>query len=156
VDAVAMTRRMRPARGGISVGHHAITTGTVATGCYDATATPGLPSRFYLLSNNHVLANTNKAAVGDPILQPGPYEGAPTEKATSGHPSRYIEIRFLDGRPPPPVNEVDAAIAEVDLIDLDRHVHWVGDLRGLVAVPAVGMALSKCGRTTGFSTGQIT
>jgi len=155
VEAIALTRRMRPVRGGISVGHHGITAGTIATGCYDAGASPGMPSKFYLLSNNHVLANSNNAAVGDAILQPGPYDGGTTQNDTIGHLSRFVEIRFVDGSATPPVNEVDAAIAEVDLVDLDRHVHWVGDLRGIVAVPAVGLALSKCGRTTGFTTGQI-
>jgi len=155
VEAIALTKRMRPVRGGISVGHHAITAGTIATGCYDATAAQGMPARFYLLSNNHVLANSNKAAVGDAILQPGPFDGGTVQADTIGHLSRFVEIRFLDGSAEPPVNEVDAAIAEVDLIDLDRHVHWVGNLRGTVAVPAVGLALSKCGRTTGFTTGKI-
>jgi hypothetical protein len=28
-----------------------------------------------MLSNNHVLANSNAAEIGDPILQPGPYDG---------------------------------------------------------------------------------
>lgn len=156
VEAVALTRRMRPVRGGISVGHHAITAGTIATGCYDTTAWPGMPSKFYLLSNNHVLANSNNAAVGDAILQPGAFDGGTAQNDTIGHLSRFIEIKFLDGGQNPPVNEVDAAIAEVDLVDLDRHVHWVGSLRGLVPVPTVGLRLSKCGRTTGFTTGQIT
>jgi hypothetical protein len=155
VEAIALTRRMRPVRGGISVGHHAITAGTIATGCYDATASPGMPSRFYLLSNNHVLANSNNAAVGDAILQPGAYDGGTVQADTIGHLSRFVTIQFVDGSAAPPVNEVDAAIAEVDLVDLDRHVHWVGDLRGIVAVPPVGLGLSKCGRTTGFTTGRI-
>ena len=155
VAAIALTRRMRPVRGGISVGHHAITAGTIATGCYDAAAAQGMPSKFYVLSNNHVLANSNNAALGDAILQPGAFDGGTTQNDTIGHLSRFVEIRFLDGSTTPPVNEVDAAIAEVDLVDLDRHIHWVGNLRGIVAVPAVGLVLSKCGRTTGFTTGQI-
>jgi len=155
VQAVALTRRMRPVRGGISVGHHAITAGTIATGCYDATASPGIPSRFYLLSNNHVLANSNVAAVGDAILQPGAYDGGTVQADTIGHLSRFVTIQFTDGSASPPVNEVDAAIAEVDLVDLDRHIHWVGNLRGIVPTPAVGLSLCKCGRTTGFTTGQI-
>src|SRR5581483_2481581 len=35
-SSVTLTKRYRPAFGGISVGHKDITAGTIATGCYDA------------------------------------------------------------------------------------------------------------------------
>jgi hypothetical protein len=114
-----------------------------------------MPSRFYLLSNNHVLANSNAAAVGDAILQPGPYDGGKAETDTIGTLARFVEIKFLDGTQTPPANEVDAAIAEVDLSELDRRVHWVGHLRRTILTPQVGLQLSKCGRSTGFTTGSI-
>ncbi len=34
---------------------------------------------YYILSNNHVLANENEAYMGDPILQPDPYDGEDLE-----------------------------------------------------------------------------
>ena len=71
----SLRRRLRPAQGGFSVGHYQITAGTLGTCCYDLSPFPGIPSRYYILSNNHVLANANNARVGDPILQPGPYDG---------------------------------------------------------------------------------
>ncbi len=154
-QAIALVKRARPVYGGLSVGHHAITAGTVATGCYDTSAFPGSPGTFYLLSNNHVLANTNKAAVGDAILQPGPHDGGTVQADTIGKLSRFVPIQFLDGTVTPPVNEVDAALAEVDLSDLDRRIHWVGNLRGTVLTPAVDLIVSKCGRTTGFTTGRV-
>lgn len=150
-SAVTLTKRYRPAFGGISVGHHGITAGTVATGCYDATPFPSSPSKFFLLSNNHVLANSNAAAIGDAILQPGPYDGGTLEADTIGKLSRFVEIKFEPGT----TNEVDAAIAEVDLSELDRRIHWVGNLRRSVITPQVGLLVSKCGRTTGFTTGKI-
>jgi len=64
----APTQRFRPAPGGVSIGHRDITAGTL--GCLvrkDGTT--------FILSNNHVLANSNDAALGDPILQPGPIDG---------------------------------------------------------------------------------
>src|SRR5262245_61374534 len=79
-----LTRRVRPAEGGYSVGHFKITAGTIATCVYDmlpgaSTSPPangvGIPSTYYILSNNHVLANSNAGAPGDPILQPGPFDG---------------------------------------------------------------------------------
>lgn len=154
-SAVTLTKRYRPAFGGVSVGHHAITAGTIATGCYDALPFPGNPARFYLLSNNHVLANSNAASIGDAILQPGPFDGGTPSADTIGKLARFVEIKFLDGSATPPTNEVDAALAEVDLSELDRRVHWVGNIRRTIVAPGVGQLLSKCGRTTGFTTGRI-
>jgi len=66
-----------------------------------------------------------------------------------------VEIKFLDGSATPPTNEVDSALAEVDLSELDRRIHWLGTMRRVVPTPQVGLLLSKCGRTTGFTTGSI-
>ena len=60
---------MRPAVGGISIGHHDITAGTF--GCVVVTK----EGDRVILSNNHVLANSNKGEIGDAILQPGPHDG---------------------------------------------------------------------------------
>ena len=64
----APTGRFRPAPGGVSIGHRDITAGTL--GCLVRKG-----GVTYILSNNHVLANSNAASPGDPILQPGPYDG---------------------------------------------------------------------------------
>jgi hypothetical protein len=45
---------------GYSVGHPAITAGTIGARVRDALG------RVYILSNNHVLANSNGASIGDP------------------------------------------------------------------------------------------
>jgi hypothetical protein len=63
------TQKLRPAPIGYSVGHFAITAGTIGGRVKDAA------SNLFLLSNNHVLANSNNAAIGDAILQPGPIDG---------------------------------------------------------------------------------
>jgi hypothetical protein len=62
------TGRVRPVPGGVSVGHISITAGTVGCIVYRA----GGP---VILSNNHVLANSNQASIGDPVVQPGPHDG---------------------------------------------------------------------------------
>jgi len=64
----APTGRFRPAPGGVSIGHRDITAGTL--GCW-----VHRDGQWMILSNNHVLANSNAAEIGDPILQPGPYDG---------------------------------------------------------------------------------
>src|SRR6266508_5351259 len=64
----ARTARWRPAPGGGSIGHYRITAGTLG-------AVARRAGTRMILSNNHVLANANDSAIGDPILQPGPYDG---------------------------------------------------------------------------------
>jgi hypothetical protein len=160
--------RVRPAKGGYSVGHVDITAGTIATCVYDilpgGTITPpesgtGIPGSFYILSNNHVLANTNAASVGDAILQPGPFDGGTEPADRIASLSRYIPIalepdtpRELHG------NLVDAAIATADFNDIDREVHWIGKVRAWRerADVAVGTPVQKTGRTTHYTVGRIT
>lgn len=154
-EAVSMVRRQRPAFGGISVGHERITAGTIGACCYDASAFPGSPSKYYILSNNHVLANSNDASAGDPILQPGGFDGGTPEADVLGKLARFVPIKFGDGSGDLPTNEVDAAIAEVSLADLDRAVHWVGKPTHTVLKPDLDLRVAKCGRTTGFTTGTI-
>lgn len=62
------TQRHRPAPGGVSIGHRDITAGTL--GCVVKKG-----GQRVILSNNHVLANSNAAQKGDPILQPGSHDG---------------------------------------------------------------------------------
>jgi len=73
IDALNKRGRIRPAPGGVSVGHFAITAGTL--GCLCVGNRPPRSSRLMILSNNHVLANCNICKVGDCICQPGPYDG---------------------------------------------------------------------------------
>lgn len=168
-EALMLARRSRPAEGGYSVGHHRITAGTIATCVYDilpggTTGSPpahgiGIPPRTYILSNNHVLANTNNAQVGDPILQPGPYDGGtdPTDRIATL--TRFVPITL---EPPTPRalhrNLVDAAIAQGQFHDLDREVYWIGYVRGWrrKANVWVGTLVQKTGRTTNYTTGRIT
>ncbi|MGQ3686084.1 MAG: hypothetical protein ACUBOA_13920 [Candidatus Loosdrechtia sp.] len=158
----------RPVNGGYSVGHFKITAGTIATCVYDilpgGTVSPpahgiGIPPRYYILSNNHVLANSNDSALGDPILQPGPFDGGSDPVDRIARLSRFIPITF-----DPPVarsqhnNLVDAAIAEGQFHDLDRAIHWIGNVRGWrrKANVVVGTIVQKTGRTTHYTTGRIT
>jgi len=151
----ALTRRLRPAQGGFSVGHYKITAGTLGTCCYDLTPFPGMPQRFYILSNNHVLANANDAKLGDAILQPGPYDGGTVPRDIIARLTRYVPIKFHTPTSKP-LNYVDAAIAEGNLQDLSREIYWAGQPRDLYVAPRVNEIVQKTGRTTGFTTGRIT
>jgi hypothetical protein len=168
VASQTLATRSRPAKGGYSVGHKRITAGTIATCVYDilprGRVSPprhgiGIPSKYYILSNNHVLANSNDARPGDPILQPGPYDGGTDPKDRIATLSRFAPITF---QPPVPRmwhrNLVDAAVAEGQFHDLDRSIHWIGHVRGWRrrANVTVGTLVQKTGRTTNYTIGRIT
>lgn len=89
----ARTDRWRPAPGGVSIGHQDITAGTL--GCLVRK-----DNQIYILSNNHVLANTNDASIGDPILQPGPHDGGKWPNDRIADLSEFVPIVFTESEPP--------------------------------------------------------
>ncbi|RKY91320.1 hypothetical protein DRQ15_05245 [candidate division KSB1 bacterium] len=84
------TGRFRPAPGGVSIGHKDITAGTL--GCLVKKN-----NKVFILSNNHVLANSNNADIGDPILQPGPYDGGQFPQDRIAQLSEFVPIEFEGG-----------------------------------------------------------
>lgn len=162
------TDKMRPARPGISIGHYQITAGTL--GCLVQR-----DGQVFILSNNHVLANSNKAQLGDAILQPGPHDGG-TNSDQIGTLEQFIPISFgisgcgcspftflyrLLGIAKSQVNEpgnntVDCAIAKPlspDLVNPD--ILNIGIPIG-AGTATLGTPVQKSGRTTGHTTDQIT
>jgi len=158
-NSSALTERIRPIQGGYSVGHVSISAGTIATCVYDRLPTStGIPSQYYLLSNNHVLAAQNKARLGDAILQPGPVDGGCYPFDTIAHLSRFIPIDFEPFLPRYLHNNlVDAAIAQGSLHNFNRSIYWMGHIHGWLpkSEVTVGMMVQKTGRTTGFTRGRI-
>ena len=102
------TERHRPTRAGVSVGHPDITSGTL--GCLVEK-----DGNHYILSNNHILAATNTAGEGDPVVQPGPKYGGSSPRDNIAMLEDYKRIDFKAGPDNP--NKIDAAIATVG----DRH-----------------------------------
>jgi hypothetical protein len=86
------TERQRPVPGGVSVGHYKITAGTL--GCVVRDRATG---NRLILSNNHVLANSNDARPGDPILQPGPVDGGRVARDMIAELDRFKPIQFSTG-----------------------------------------------------------
>jgi hypothetical protein len=87
----ARTDRWRPALGGVSIGHYQITAGTL--GCVVRDKPSG--ARL-ILSNNHVLANSNDAQAGDPVLQPGTADGGRAPGDTFATLERFCPLAFSD------------------------------------------------------------
>ncbi|MEO1644614.1 MAG: hypothetical protein AAFR67_05470 [Chloroflexota bacterium] len=75
---------------GISVAHPMVTAGTLGCFVYDDAG------NMYILSNNHVLSNSNDALIGDRILQPGPADGGENPKDTIALLHRYAQISYTD------------------------------------------------------------
>jgi len=89
--AVNLKKRHRPAFPGVSIGHKDITAGT-----FGFVARPGGTKVPVIVSNNHVLANSNAAEIGDAILQPGPADGGFAAFSRIGTLHGYIPISFSE------------------------------------------------------------
>jgi hypothetical protein len=106
-----------------------------------------------------VLADGNAGAIGDHILQPGPFDGGTDPADHIASLSRFIPITFFPAVPLASHNNiVDAAIAAGQFHDLDREIYWNGYVQGWGRKEnvTVGMRVKKTGRTTNFTTGRIT
>jgi len=107
----------RPVPIGVSIGHPAITAGTIA-----ARVTDG--AQVFALSNNHVLANSNGALMGDAALQPGPFDGgseALGDQLGTLHdfePIAFCQVILFPIVSCPVVNSFDAALAATTPADL--------------------------------------
>lgn len=137
------TNRHRPAFAGISIGHYKVSAGTFGCVVKDN-------SRYYILSNNHVLANSNDCSIGDPILQPGRIDGGKNKNNLIGKLSYFMPLDFRG------INQIDAAISEpFDYSHISAHIPNIGSINGITN-PRIGMRVVKYGRTTGYRVGVIT
>jgi len=128
-------------------------TGTLGALVEDGTAQ-------YILSNNHVLARSGAASAGEAIIQPGLVDQGPVCYAdtadTVAYLSDFVALNYL-GQKGPPMNSVDAAIAEVvaGTVDPDGLILDIGQVDSQTAPPQVGQAVKKSGRTTGLTRGTV-
>lgn len=157
IDAQPHRMRLRPAPGGISVGHFAITAGTL--GCLVRGRSAPRINRLMVLSNNHVLANTNAGPLGANILQPGPYDGGKNPADRIAILERFVPISFAAGA----ANIVDAATGWAWPDRVRKELMYIsgGVIRyfrvGSTPVAAtLGMQVGKSGRTTQLTRGGVT
>jgi hypothetical protein len=135
----------RPVPIGVSTGHPAITAGTIGCRVTDGT-------NVYALSNNHVYAYQNLAAVGDPTLQPGAYDGGSSPADNIGNLADFEPIDFSGGD-----NTIDAAIAVSSTADLGKATpsDGYGTPKSAIVSAYLNQKVKKYGRTTGQTNGQV-
>jgi len=93
IASIDPKQKHRPICPGISVAHKNVSAGTIAC----IVNRDGYPT---ILSNNHVLSNSNDAEIGDEVLQPGPWDGGTSEDRV-GRLLDFIPIDFGSGTIPP-------------------------------------------------------
>ncbi|MFX4262881.1 hypothetical protein ACOBQJ_11825 [Pelotomaculum propionicicum] len=178
------TTRERPCQPGVSVAHYKSTAGTLGAVVKDKAT-----RQLMILSNNHVLANGSsiqevRAKTGDPILQPGPYDGGKLEDRI-GTLYRYVPLVKNVAKSDCPVamavssgatrilnlikkdyeirlykrfkteNTVDCALAKLDSMEIaTASIMDIGDIRE-ISEAKPGDKVQKSGRTTGLTKGVV-
>jgi PKD repeat protein len=153
------TTRQRPAPVGFSIGHPDITAGTLGARVKDGSG------NLYILSNNHVIANSNNASIGDPTLQPGSFDGG-TSADSLAWLFDFQPINFSGGN-----NTIDAGIARTVSANVSAstptddaygapssQIFGDGDSDGDIdnIGSVLGLDVMKYGRTTGFTAHEVT
>ncbi len=104
------------------------------------------PQKLYALSNNHVLADENRVAIGSAVVQPATLDGGRDADAVAKL-SRYVPLKFDNKR-----NWMDAAIAAFDRGHASKTILGIGRLTG-AGRPSLNLLVRKSGRTTGLTEG---
>jgi hypothetical protein len=142
-------RFARPVPIGVSTGN----AGECSSGTIGARVKAGTTT--YALSNNHVYARENQAALGSTMLQPGRYDlgCAAGSDAFLGTLSKFVSINFSTTAN----NRVDAAIAAASTANLGRSTpsNGYGTPSATIVAAAMNQAVKKYGRTTGLTTGSV-
>lgn len=156
VEAQPNTLRVRPAPGGFSVAHYKVSAGTIGCLCVGNSAPRN--ARRMILSNNHVLANSNSAVFNDCICQPGPHDGGKCPADQIAVLERFVPINFAGGN-----NYVDCATGwtwpdrvRPELAYRSGAGITYFRIGSAPAVPTLGMIVGKTGRTTQLTVGRVT
>jgi hypothetical protein len=155
IDAQPHRFYIRPAPGGVSIGHFKVTAGTL--GCLSVGRTAPRSSRLMLLSNNHVVANSNNAVFGDCISQPGRYDGGTCPGHQIAILERFVPIVFGGG-----TNYVDCATGwcwpdrvRRELVYLSGGAPYFFRIANAPRYPQLGWTVGKSGRTTQLTSGRV-
>jgi hypothetical protein len=153
LDCSQQRTQARPISLGVSGGNINSLTSSECFGGTLGSMVRNRQAKQFILSNNHVLADINKAKPGQPIVQPGLLDVSCAQDPSTEVASFTRAIPVLFGGPP---NGVDAAIAAVKPGDVSSTILNIGGISSSVVEPRVGMGVQKMGRTTCYTTGTIT
>lgn len=154
----AFRGRVRPIQPGYSISHPSVTAGTLGGIFLDK------DNDYVVLSNNHVLADENRAKLGDIILQPGKSDSF-GDIEFNGWKEPYTNLPYFANlkdvtKLQAAGNIHDSAIAKIhpsyiknDLInanypEVNRPINGFG-------TASIGQPVQKFGRTTGRTTGNV-
>jgi len=104
-------------------------------------------STQYILSNNHVLARQDQAALGEDISQPGLIDNGCQAATIVADFTKAVSLG----------NNVDCAAAALraGTMDSTGFIEGIGTISSSITAPAVGLSVIKSGRTTGTTTGTV-
>lgn len=137
--------------------------GTVTTCCGGTLgALVSRGSKQYILSNNHVLARSDSATLGDPIVQPGLIDNGCSAPPTAATLSQFFDLET--GAAP----KIDAALAQINPGAVDP-AGTILQLGGTLSNPptdgpphagsgvaaTVGRMVAKSGRSTGLTCSAV-
>jgi len=130
-------------RAGSSCGHHRITVGTLGGFVKDS-------QNNYILSNNHVLANSDRGRRDDPIVQPGPSDIKANEYTIIGNLHSWVPLGMM---------QVDAALATMsnEVRNFEPHRYFgIGNTARSPVADRYGVTqVVKRGRTTKVTHGTV-
>jgi hypothetical protein len=129
----------------------------------------------YILSNNHVLAKSDTAAIGDPIVQPGLIDAGltpdtkcdATQATTVANLSQFVNLESENSASS---SNIDAAIAQVvpGQVDPLGNILFLGGAAdsngvplpgapsaGVGVTPTIGLNVAKSGRSTGLTCSTV-
>jgi len=119
-------------------------------------------SNLYILSNNHAVARSDSAAVGDPIVQPGLIDNNCATPLTVATLSQFFNMETG------PTPKIDAALALINTgaVDTAGTIVQLGGTAsnppangpphaGSGVAPTIGRTVAKSGRSTGLTCSSI-
>ena len=152
-DHLIIKERLRPLQGGGGI--EMVTNGEAGTlGCIVKKIIKDTP-RYYILTNNHVIAGDNDIPLGDAVMQPTKEFGGKYAKDIIAILSTFVPLKFKKGDEEPP-NYIDAAIAKILRKELiSNSIYKVGKITGVNNTVNIGDKIKKVGFTTGLTEGEI-
>ena len=116
----------------------------------------GSNGQYYALSNNHVFAVENMAALGDPIIQPGQADNGcrSTTADQIGTLAGFVPLNF--SRNGTNVADAAAALVTTGTVGNSTPSNGYGTPSATTRTATLNMSVQKYGRTTSLTTGSVT